>query len=270
MKRANWNTASSRATTPPTEALPADPIFGAVARFQEESGQAWGHVLDAGTGHTSLSWLVTQPTARWTAVTGESGRAEALEKIGLRPQDRLLVGNWRDPAFLAGERFDVVLADYLLGAVERYAPYFQFTLLKKLGAMTRHRLYLVGMEPYPQPLCPGEQAVLDVANFRDACHLHIGERFHREFPLDWTLERLQEYGFSIKGVERFPIIYGKQFIQAELGLSQKLIGRIPSDSLRKALQTRLGEIRKSAESTLAQAGGLRGGFDYLIAAEPAK
>jgi hypothetical protein len=55
-----------------------------------------------------------------TAVTAAPEMAaQARRAVGpaLRPHDRLLVGNWTDPDLLAGERFDTVIAENLLGAV---------------------------------------------------------------------------------------------------------------------------------------------------------
>ncbi len=42
-------------------------------------------------------------------------------------QDQIIVGNWKDPSFLKGQVYDVVLADYLLGSIDGFAPYFQVT-----------------------------------------------------------------------------------------------------------------------------------------------
>lgn len=85
----------------------------------------WGSVLDAGTGPASLRWLQTKDTQQITAVTGSIRMQEkTLSSISspLRTQDRLVAGNWVDSSLLAGERFDVVLADYLLGAIEGLRP----------------------------------------------------------------------------------------------------------------------------------------------------
>jgi hypothetical protein len=43
----------------------------------------------------------------------------------LRPDDSVVAGNWKDPKFLQGKIYDVVLADYLLGSIDGFAPYFQ-------------------------------------------------------------------------------------------------------------------------------------------------
>jgi len=91
-------------------------------------GLPWGSFLDAGTGTHSIGWVSSLQTERWTAVTGAQGHAaqvrDAVEKTR-RPQDRIVLGNWADPSLLAGERYDTVLADYLLGAIDGFAPFFQ-------------------------------------------------------------------------------------------------------------------------------------------------
>ena len=92
----------------------------------------WGHVLDAGTGDNSLRWLSSLDTQSWTAVTGsmgEANRTQANIAHAQRPQDKLVLGNWADRQFMQGEIFDTVLADYLLGAIEGFSPYFQPYLL---------------------------------------------------------------------------------------------------------------------------------------------
>ena len=62
-----------------------------------------GAVLDAGTGRASMRWLLGLETERWTAITGAPTMAEQTRaEIGdrMREQDRLIVGNWADPALL--------------------------------------------------------------------------------------------------------------------------------------------------------------------------
>lgn len=90
-----------------------------------------------------MRWILQQDTQRWTDITGApSMAAEVKREIGdrRREQDALIVGNWHDPSLLAGERFDYVLADYLLGAIEGFAPYWQDQLFKRLASLVRKRL----------------------------------------------------------------------------------------------------------------------------------
>ncbi len=129
-----------------TGRLAYDCLFQYVA--ERHGGAPWGRVLDAGTGTHSLDWVASLPTESWAAVTGDPREGDRLRRRAtLRPDDRVLVGNWTDPAFLAGEVFDVVLADYLLGAVEGFAPYFQAELFERLRPHVGRDLYVVCLEP---------------------------------------------------------------------------------------------------------------------------
>lgn len=252
---------------PPTKT--GDALFGYLEHCQHEV--PWGAFLDAGTGCSSLSWVSGLATQRWTAVTGEPGRAESLRqqfRARMRPQDQIAVGNWANPSFLRHERFDVVLADYLLGAVERHSPYFQEGILRRLKPLVGHRLYVVGLEPYPAPTRPAEQIVADIAHLRDACHLLAGERYHREFPLEWTQRRLAEAGFEVISCRTFPILYGERFITAELGVCEQTLRRIPHSRLVSALRERMETVRKKALQLNKELGGLACSFDYVIAARP--
>jgi hypothetical protein len=38
---------------------------------------------------------------------------------------QIVIGNWQDPSFLHGEKYDTILADYLIGAIDGFSPYFQ-------------------------------------------------------------------------------------------------------------------------------------------------
>jgi hypothetical protein len=42
-----------------------------------------------------------------------------------RPPLQVVVGNWEDASLLQGQRFDTILADYLIGSINLYSPYFQ-------------------------------------------------------------------------------------------------------------------------------------------------
>ena len=111
----------------------------------------WGHVLDAGTGVDSMSWLCTQPTESIVAATAADWMRKKMRKKlalpclapnndgdgdgGHETPNVVLVGNWlkpaegqheltRHPAYTAVQAkggFDTVLADYLLGSLEYYS-----------------------------------------------------------------------------------------------------------------------------------------------------
>lgn len=56
----------------------------------------------------------------------------AERDLTIRPCDSILVGNWMDPQFCDGlGKFDTILADYLIGAVDGFSPYTQDQIVKK-------------------------------------------------------------------------------------------------------------------------------------------
>ena len=122
---------------------------------QLQGDSPWGTFLDAGTGVQSLRWIAELGTERWTGVSASPAHAERVReaiKEAQRPEDRVVLGNWVDTDLLKGEQYDTVMADYLLGAIEGFAPYYQPYLFKRLRPLTRTRLYVKGLEPYV-PLC---------------------------------------------------------------------------------------------------------------------
>jgi hypothetical protein len=233
----------------------------------------WGSVLDAGTGRASMRWLLSQSTDCWTAITGSSRMAETTRlEIGdrMRAQDRLLVGNWVDPQLLAGECFDTVLADYLLGAIEGFAPYWQDELFLRLRPLVAKRLYVMGLEPYvcDFPEDAAGRAITEIGRLRDACLLLGGELPYREYPMDWVLRKLEQAGFRLVDAHRIAIRYGERFINSQLDMCTRALGRVPNRQLAVALQQHVAEIRRRALALSHVEAGLRYGHDYLIVAEP--
>ena len=155
----------------------ADALFSTLQRFQ--GAAPWGSVLDAGTGDHSLRWLLSCNPRRLDASTGAAARQRSMAARfapELRPQDRLIAGNWTDPLLLHGEVYDQVLADYLLGAIDGFAPYFQDRLFARLRPHVGQRLYVVGLAPYPEPGDdPGGQLIWEIARLRDAAILLLAE-----------------------------------------------------------------------------------------------
>ena len=162
---------------------------------QEQAERPWGTFLDAGSGVHSLSWVSQLQTERWTAVTGAPRDAERMRTAtgGVRrPQDQIILGNWAKADLLKGEVYDTVLADYLLGAVEGFAPYFQPYLFARLRPLTGKVLYLTGAEPYVPENEPSTRAgriVWQIGRFRDACLLLSGELPYREYPSAWVVDQ---------------------------------------------------------------------------------
>ena len=232
--------------------------------------RGWGHVLDAGTGEHSLDWVASLPSERWTAVTIEEWQLEKVHRATgnrLRPGDRILRGDWFDPQFLPEEKFDTVIADYLLGALDRFSPYRQEALIGRLRPRVGSRLYLVGLEPYPEAATgPFSQAILDIERLRDAMILLANDRCHREYPRTWVEQALERNGFVIEDSRAFPIRYGPRFIEEQLDLCLHKIVKIGSYPLGRALEREVASLRERARELHLKTGGESFGEDYVIAA----
>lgn len=246
-------------------------LFRHIEALQDR--RPWGTLLDAGTGTNSIQWVTSIPTERWVAVSGAVAHAAQVRDVAepvRRPQDRIIVGNWADPKLLAGERFDTVLADYLIGAIEGFAPYFQERMFARLHGVTAGRLYLVGLEPYVS-YDPGTEAgriIWEIGRYRDACLMLSAERPYREFPLEWVVERLETSGWRVIDVARFPIRYGARFVNSQIDMCLRRLEAMPDRVLATALLAQGAAIRERALAADSRLDGLRHGFDYTIAAEP--
>lgn len=238
-----------------------------------QGDRPWGAVLDAGTGTNSIQWVTSIETERWVAVSGAVAHAAQVRNVAepvRRLQDRIIVGNWADPRLLAGERFDTVLADYLIGAIEGFAPYFQERMFARLRKVTAGRLYLVGLEPYVShdPGTEPGRIVWEIGRYRDACLMLSGERPYREFPMEWVQERLTASGWRVIDVHRFPIRYGARFVNSQIDMCLRRLETMPDRSLAAALRVQGEGIRERALMAVARLDGLRHGIDYAITAEP--
>ncbi|MEE4296801.1 MAG: class I SAM-dependent methyltransferase [Wenzhouxiangella sp.] len=197
--------------------------------------------------------------------------AQAVERKR-RKQDRVLVGNWANPDFLAGERFDTVLLDYVIGAMEAYAPYFQEQALRRLQPLVERRLYIVGVDPYVglQSDDAAGQLISQIGSVRDACLLLSGERPYREFPMEWMVNQLRKAGFEITGARRFPNVYREPFVHAQLDLCLRSIDQLSTEALGQGLKAHIEDLRARALAFARANNGLKHGADYVISALPAK
>lgn len=245
-------------------------LFDVIERIQGDV--PWGSVLDAGTGVQSARWIAGLKTSRWTAVSADADHlAETRKAIGseMRASDRLIVGNWNDPKFLADDVFDTVLAEYLLGAIEGYAPYFQYQLFARLRPLVGRTLYVIGVDPYLTDRCdsPAGKIVQSVGRFRDACALLAGVNRYREYPAEWVMDRLEQVGLRILFSRRFPSIYDLGWIDRQLADSRMLITRLSEQHLSETLSDQATMLGQQAAAVVGREGNLAHGQHYLIAAE---
>ncbi len=250
---------------------PASGIFQKIEALQGE--RPWGRFLDAGTGTHSIDWVGSLATERWTAVTGAEAHAvQVADRIAprRRESDRILVGNWEDARLLAGEAYDTVLADYLLGAIDGFAPYFQHRLFARLRPLVGQRLYVVGLEPYVigQPDTVEGRLVWEIGRFRDSCLLLAGEQPYPEYPAQWVVDHLEASGYKVIAATRFANRYKQKFVNGQIDMCAPRLAKIADRHLARALSDRGEALRAEALDRIAREGSLSYGFDYLLAAEP--
>jgi len=232
----------------------------------------WGTVLDAGTGEHSLSWVTSLASCTgWTAVTGSEKRAISLRSHfadKMKNNDEVIYGNWVDQNLLKGRVFDVVIADYLLGAIDGFAPYFQYKLFDRLKPLVGKHFYLVGMEPLPDATnTPHEKLIVEIAKLRDACILLAGHRCYREYPLEWTLKHLTNSGFTIENVANFETVHTADFVEAQLDVAASKLTFIQDYALKQTMSAHIDRLRNKIHS---MRWSIRFGADYVITASPHK
>lgn len=231
----------------------------------------WGTVLDAGTGTHSLTWISGLPCTRWTAVTAEPDRGAELRGLfaETEPPGEVVIGSWEDPALLSDQRFDVVVADYLLGAVEMCSPYFQGEMFGRLRPHVDGVLYVVGLEPFPKFAdSPGRELIQQIIALRDACFLLAGERPYREYPAQWVCAQLDRAGFDVELHRTFTNVYGDPFVRTQLNVASAQLAYVPAPRLKMALQSHIEALGERASAHAELQDGVRWGNDYVIAAKP--
>lgn len=232
-----------------------DALFAFIETAQ--GARPWGRLLDAGTGEHSLRWVSGLATESVTAVTIERWRLPGLHEAA--PAARIVLGQWTDPTLLHGEVFDTVVADYLIGAVDGHAPYFQEAMIRRLRPTCRGRFYLVGMEPPPR-----DGSVFDeVCRARDAAILLAGDRTYREFPRAQVIEWMERAGFAVLDAAEFPNRVGARFVNGQLDVAVRKVERLGGGDLAGAMA---GYVQGLRERALAE-GERTWGKDYVIVAE---
>ena len=181
-----------------------DKLFGCIERNQEVSGKPFGTFLDAGTGTHSLRWMASligdnckssDQRIRidgYTAITADEGMRKNVlkEATDLKIEDagRIIIGNWQDEGgrpeeneLCHGEMFDTILADYLVGAMDGFSPYYQDLIFPRLSRHLKPggRIYVVGLNPIPHKTDGDANIFCEVTRLRDACILLGGHRCYR-------------------------------------------------------------------------------------------
>jgi len=180
----------------------------------------------------------------------------------------LVVGDWADATLLAGRRFDVVLADYLIGAISRVAPYYQDLIFTRLRPHLAPggRLYVVGLRPWPQkgPSAPAN-TLLDLLRLKNAAFLIGGARLYREYPVSWIERQLARSGFETLDVRHFDIRVDASFVQRHARSARNAIKMISDPPLTTAITARLEQLEETLRRDLER-GTFTFGQNYVVAA----
>jgi len=246
-----------------------DPLFQQIERWQGDEN--WGDVLDAGTGEHSLRWILGQFTSSVTAITGDQQRNDALSRqfqSQLRQNDVIKVGNWLNQSLLENKSFDIVIADYLLGALEGFSPYFQSKLFGRLKPHCKNHLYVIGQEPLPSAFSKGGELIWQLYRLRDSCILLAGHRCYREYPQSWVLENLKHHNYQILGIQSFGMSLGSSFVQSQIQVCQSKLRYFQSRSLAKEMSLHIESIKNSLLEHIQINGPISFGEDYVIHAKP--
>jgi hypothetical protein len=168
-------------------------------------------------------------------------------------------------------KYDTILADYLIGAVDGFSPYYQDTIIDKLKQHLNPggRIYVIGMNPIPDHAPPPANVITEVRRVRDSCILLAGHRPYREFPLDWMVRHLEKSNFEILSSKSFSILHSEGSILRQLRVGQSKLSLFPDPALKQGMETymtELGERVKTAARSTAT-GRIPLSSDYVIAAQ---
>lgn len=143
-------------------------------------------------------------------------------------------------------------------------------MFARLRPLTGRRLYVTGVEPYvvARPADEAGALVWEIGRFRDTCFTLTGEQHYREFPLDWVLVQLRRSGFQPVAARKFPIRYKARFVNGQIDMCRPRLDALEDRALAAALIAHGEALRTRALAYAEAHGGLRHGFDYVIAADP--
>jgi hypothetical protein len=204
------------------------------------------------------------------------------ESLGIADYGSIVIGNWaagmtdeegkaEDDVLCEGEMFDTILADYLVGAVDHFAPFFQDLLFPRL---VRHlkpggRMYLTGLNPIPEQSSGPGDIFCRITKLRDACILLAGSRPYREHPVEWIERHLPMAGLKVVDVAKFPKIYDIESVGLQIEAARSTLKFITNDALRQAMSQRINELEEESKEVCAncEGGKFELGFDWIVCAE---
>ncbi|GMH56799.1 hypothetical protein TL16_g02222 [Triparma laevis f. inornata] len=286
---------STSSLPPPRQFTPSpDSLFSYIETLQTSSSTSnpnFGDFLDSGTGSHSLDWLVKLENEgclkSWKAVTADTKMQNSviakLKSMKLDSVGQVLIGNWASTSettannpttiishntgkLLPDSKFDAILADYLIGAVDGFSPYYQDLILPRLKTHLKPggKIYVVGLNPIPDTFPGDGDIICEIRRLRDACILLAGHRCYREYPIEWIERHMEQIGFECES-KRFPILWSKASTLRQVNVAKSKLP-LMKGSVRQGMAKEIERIEKEVDR-LFEGGNkkIQVGFDYVVA-----
>ncbi|KAL7501578.1 hypothetical protein ACHAWT_009772 [Skeletonema menzelii] len=230
----------------------------------------------------------------YTAITADENMRRRVfdeaQGLGIADKGDVIIGNWKEGVgkdgtiefgasdtsdgsklLLEGQQFDTILADYLVGAIDGFSPYFQDLIFSRLvpHLAPGGRLYVIGLQPIPDSVNSPANIMCKIRRVRDACILLANHRCYREYPLDWIERNLQKSGLNVVQSRTYPIRYDHSTMVRQINVGRSKLKLFPSKGMAAEMGKVLDDLEKeSLEVTKKQSGGrITLGFDYVVVAE---
>lgn len=262
-----------------------DALFGYIEEMQA-SDRPFGDILDAGTGMHSLRWIATlgedgKGMTEFTAITADKTMQRNVQNeaddLEISHLGKIIIGNWFGENPLdevlssQDKKFDTILADYLIGAMDGFSPYEQDLMIPKLAKLLKPggRIYIVGLEPIPDTASGDANIICKIRQVRDACILLAGHRCYREYPVTWIKRQIQEHNPSLQLLETktFPILYRHATIVNQINVARSKFSYFPTPELADQMKLVLDDLEEQSRKATEENGRIRLGFDYVVTAE---
>lgn len=253
-----------------------DALFGAIEKEMGE--KPFGEVLDSGTGMHSLRWIATlgdKGMTKFTAITADKTMQKNVQNeadaLGVSELGEIIIGNWfGDVPLDLNNKYDTILADYLIGAMDGFSPYQQDLMLSKLSKYLKPggRMFIVGLEPIPDSAPDEADIICNVRRVRDACILLAGHRCYREYPVEWIHRQIEATpSLRLLTTTTFPILYKHQTIVTQINVGRSKFQYFPTPELADEMKKVLDDLEKQSLDATQRVGRIKLGFDYLVTAE---
>lgn len=239
----------------------------------------------------------------FTAITADETMRRRVydeaKELGVEGRGHIIIGNWKEgvqvddkggieftsssstesngnkeEALLKGQTFNTILADYLVGAIDGFSPYFQDQIFHRLihHLAPGGRMYIIGLQPIPDSVSGDANIFCKITKIRDACILLANHRCYREYPLDWIERHVKRAGLDVVESSKYPIRYDHATMLRQINVGRSKLKLFPSKDMAKSMGKVLDDLEKeSLEVTKRQEGGrITLGFDYVVVAERPK